>query len=52
MRKAVLLQPVFGRVSAGFNENGEGSVALPQSDKNIRKLRKTDVLPEIRTGSV
>ena len=46
LRKRAVLRDVPSGVSAGFHQDGKGAESVPESDKDIRHLRETDVLPE------
>ena len=42
----VMLLHVFIGFCAGFHQDGKGAESFPESDKNLRSLRQTDVLSE------
>ena len=43
---------VPGSVPARIHQDGQGAEPFPEPDQNQRRLRKADVLPEIRTGTL
>ena len=46
LRQSALLSQPSVRVYSGFHQDGEGAEPFPESGKNFRRVRKTDVLSE------
>ena len=52
VRAADLLPDVFERLHAGLHQDGEGAESFAQPDEDFRPVRPSDVLPQIRAGSL
>ena len=52
MRQTLLLLLIPRRVPPGVHKNGQGAGTVAFTHKDLRHLRQTDVLPQIRAGRI